>query len=431
MVSYSIADTRSRQDDHDSSAETNSAIADKAYSTRKFEDFKVFLIALVGFLLVANVPVNLNNQLNIRASDLVAVTVLSLWCFGPLRIASSAGVLMIGIGIMTAPAAGLVHDMMSGNMEAVIFPGRLLIYLPAAAFLFWMIDTDRRLSAFLLGIFIGALVVATFAAAQKLGIVSNSNFLTPVGSEVIWAPDGSIRHSAIWEHPNELMQVQTVAACSVLAYRRTEKLSLLRMLAFLGIVALTYFATQTRAGVVIALAAIFLYMVTSRIGIIQWMVTYGIFCSLVLLFSFPEEILGPRWVGGDGSLSALDNISQRFRTAIGSLGISMTHPLGLGLDARRDAIYELTGSPASHNSFASLGIAYGIFWLLLVCVPIFIRLWQYAVQRPSSFSVFIPFLVALLMLSIEDSVFSPSMLFLALVLFFLSGLRTPQFSQSR
>lgn len=267
----------------------------------------------------------------------------------------------------------------------------------------------------LLGAAIGALIVATIAVGQKLQLSDFFFSFVPTTAGTWWLKDGSLRAVGIFGHPNGLSQSQTIGAILALTLVWFPKWRFLGYILFVLIVFATYFATSTRTGIIAAAVGFLVVHAchpSAQFKLLSFLAGWPLFIAALVV---GPELLSDRFGSySNRGISIEDNIAERLNTIYSTFLAIFEYPFGTGVAARIGLLREASdGVAASHNSYVSLGLTFGFFPFLALIIITFRRMTH------NRHSVFYPmFLVVVLLISVEDSIYSSSIAFpLALGLF--------------
>ena len=363
---------------------------------------------LLGTGLVANVSLVPPMQNAPRVWDVVLVVFAArtLWLVATRRF--HPPVILAGLAALAFLGFALI-GVETGDTGLVIASTRFGIGILAALALVATLEGPGQIEAFLRGGALGALLVGFLALAQTYG-VAGSFLLVPAGTPDWFVGDGQMRAVGIWQHPNELAQAQGIGAAMALALCWQRRTLLIPVLLFGTIVALTYQVTQTRALLavsgVVFLGTMVLHPDRSLRGaFLVVAVPAGAF-GLVLA----EPMLGERWFGAQGDGRELfGNLVERLQGWGYALRAIADNPLGYGVEGRVRAL-ESRGyvGQASHNGYLGLAISFGVLPAALALLAL-----GSGALRNLCDPVWAGFLpvygAALLLLMVEDSIFSSSL----------------------
>lgn len=312
-----------------------------------------------------------------------------------------------------------IFGLILSDTSLVIASVRLASTLLAVISINLFLQGDSAFENFLLGGAIGAAIVSCFAVGQKLDLGDFFFSVIPAGTPTWWVNGGELRAVGIYQHPNGLTQGQVIGAVMALTLIWKEYRRYVGYALFSFIIVSTYFATSTRAGIV---AAVFSFLIVHTLH------PSGRYKSFTVILAWPfiviaavlsPELLGDRWTGVSTSgLSLSENLFERLGTNVNSLIGIFTHPIGLGVDGRAEFMREISyGISASHNSYLSFGLTFGLVPLLVLIGTVLHRL-----LKGKRNMLYPMFMVIVFQLLAEDSIFSGSVQF-GLILSVFGGIK--------
>lgn len=286
----------------------------------------------------------------------------------------------------------------------IIASVRLIVVLLSIPTIGLLLATQQARTSLLLGGAVGAVVVAAIAMGQKLEFYGFFFSFIPTNTSEWWGSIGR-RAVGIWQHPNELTAIQAIGAAMALSLAWRPKLYIVAHLLFFLIVGLTYYATQTRAGIVEAVFIGFVvygFQPNKQRRMRVFLISLPIFLAAILL---APDLLGERWTGTTREgLTLMGNISERLGTTLNSLFAILLHPFGLGFEGRLEHVKQINhGITATHNGFISFGLTFGLLPVVLLLVMAIKQLWA-----DRSHFLFPTLATITLVLFTEDIIYSPS-----------------------
>lgn len=261
----------------------------------------------------------------------------------------------------------------------------------------------------------GSVLLLTILLFQYLG-VEFANNLKPIMARQWWVA-GKERFTAVYEHPNGVSHIALLGIVVLFSlFKLKSRYIYLVVGIFLGVG--LYIFTQTRSALIILIMLAFFSFTSTARPQNQLFIFFSLLVIGLLLSNVIENAFSERWAG-DGIVSLNDNLFERFSTQLTSLTYGITSPFGLGWSGKESVLVELYGINATHNSFISMIMTYGVFFGLsffyfLTC-SLFINL------RSRNFTLFSLSITSLYFsFFFEDVINSPNILALAFLFIFSS-----------
>jgi hypothetical protein len=366
---------------------------------------KIFTF-FVGFFSIANFSIDPAMENTFRMTDILSLALAVL----AMRRIVIGGVpkfaFIISFLVVTYLGAWLLIGLMVEDMSTVYAAGRFSASALATLYLLtlWGSDTDW-IVPLLRGMAIGGVVVTVIALVQSIGTYPLFEIVKPSSAKLWWL-SGELRATGIWEHPNGLTHSTMIGAAAALGLCVIRKNSLLGIGIFAFITIGLYSSTFTRGGILIALVLIVVAFVTERKVAVRVGWSVAAVTSLVTApFYFPD-LLTKYGVSRSGSQSLFENATERIITGLETLWFSLQSPLGYGFNGRLEILTQKFGFAASHNSFLSIAMTFGlpvVIFLVLGYTVAIRKLWQH---QGKEVALLFPVISSLLSCFLEDVIYS-------------------------
>jgi len=372
-------------------------------------NLKKLFVFLIGFSSISNFVINPESNYSVRLTDLLSVFSLTIFLalvfskklknhgyFNWILVASAFFTAWIIIGIV-------IFDLRTSLLSA-----RFTLYILTGFIIttFCLENFDLTFN-FIKGLVLGALCLSLISLGQLFEW--NDFFLNLKPSSArIWWTIGQQRVTGMYEHPNGLSHIATAGAlASFSIFYFKNKISYLFY--YFIVVGSIFFATATRGGLLISMLIPLYLVINGGKKNVKIVAVLGLILIVSVMLFVPSFHVSERWVGDVGEVSIEDNFQERLYTQVESLFLSTISPFGMGVENREELLMRTFGFIATHNSYISFSLTYGVFAffslvLLLkrIATKVTIKknIYLYCIAIPLS-SVALSFLF-------EDSIYAPS-----------------------
>lgn len=349
-------------------------------------------IAALLFGFACACPLLVVGGVNLRLSDvacLAAAAALAVVVVLRPRLHHSAAViglvLVFSFGWIAAEA--YYPSFMDSDPPSRMVLVRWLIAFPAAYWLCVVTGDTKLRQTVMLGLILGwttdtALLGFDFYAFSRTGHPA----FGAASSHVFWV-GGEYRAIGLFGHPNGAAIASLYLVPFLIGY--ADEYGHAVLAGVLGLVAtgLVFFFTRSRGATMAAAGLLAWWMVSNRprrVLLAALALAVGLLAILALWPSLFDATLGSDETARllsrfTDSGSIAENSEGRVETAIGSLQLAFTHPLGMG-SSYAPALEALTGFGATHNALLQLAV-FGGPLLCLLCVGILLSGARWALSR--------------------------------------------------
>ncbi len=372
---------------------TTGTVSPALTSTPKFGGMLAFGVSLFGFACAC--PILLLYGVNLRLSDvacLLSVAALAAALVRRPALHRSAAVLglflVLSFGWIAAEAYYPLF--MDSDPPSKMVLVRWLIAFPAAYWLCVATDSPTLRRLVLLGLISGWLADTVLLSYDYFSFTVGGRpaFGTPI-SHVFWV-SGKYRAGGLFGGPNgaAIASLYIVPFLIGYAYECGGRGALVGALGWIA-TGLVFYLTRSRGATMAAVGMLTWWMLSNR-PLRVFLTAILVLLGFLLLFALRPELLDAA-MGQDEVVNLLsrftdsssigENSEGRIETAIGSLTLAFTHPLGMG-SAYGPALDALTGFAATHNALLQLAVLGGVP-LCLTCTGVLLLGASRSFRRPA------------------------------------------------
>lgn len=327
---------------------------------------------LAGFLLSVNVYVVPPLAASPRATDVIGLG-LGMWVLlrlaqgrqplGPLTLLAVAALL---------PLAWTALGLLDADIATTLQAARWLVALPWGLALPVLLRDDARRRRFAWGVVWGGFANVLVVQLQAIGL---EPYLRLTGLSSTTAAfhhyvGQVVRLPGLHGHHNATSTVVSLVVPAVLYLYFRHRCSVAAVLASLAAFLLVLHLTSTRGPLLVAPLTIGYAFLAARAmtrGLLIGIVLASLSAGLILAYGPPGG--WSRWQDTQGIQV---NAGERLDSMQGALGLTVDHPLGLGVTRGKEQLYDHSGHQATHNAFLQvalfLGLPLGL--LILVALPV-------------------------------------------------------------
>lgn len=321
--------------------------------------FQRVLPFALGFFLVANGVFLSAGGASVRFTDLISLVLAGLFALGHLgRVRWGA----VGVGVALAffPIAwsGLaVLGLADGTTLA--HGARWVLALPWALALLAVAHSEPGRTRFVKGVAIGCALNAVVIVAQQYGFDGPFERLgfSSFGDRIVWVGQ-QLRMPGLHGSPSASSAVLSLIAPATLWLYLRDRASLWWPVVGYASAAIGMHLTASRSPLLMLGLSTILALVltvTRRRALGLWAIALMVGLPLLVVIGPPGG-----WVRWTDTGDTMVNASDRLLTNTSTMEIVLQHPMGMGVDEGRRALFEDTGMQATHNAWLQAALVFGI-----------------------------------------------------------------------
>lgn len=324
----------------------------------------------LGFFLVANATVTSASGGSVRATDLIALglAVGLLVRFGRTglgRVPLATAAILVFLPVVWS---GLAFFGLAGR-ETLAQGIRWMLAVPWALALHRMAHREPDRTRLVKGLAIGCAFNVLVVVAQYLGVdaVLQRFGFSAFGDRLVWVGE-QVRMPGLHGAPSASSAVISLIAPATLWLYLRERVGILWPVGAYAVAAIGLHLTSSRSPLLmVALSTLLALMVTltRRRALGLW--ASGLLVALPVLL-----VVGPPggWVRWTDTGDATVNVSDRWLSNRTAIELMVQHPLGMGVEEGRQALFIDTGIMATHNAWLQAALAFGIPLALLIALAL-------------------------------------------------------------
>lgn len=331
---------------------------------------------VLGFFLVANGTVTSAAGGTVRMTDLFALVMAAALV---VRSARS------GLGWRPLAATGVVVALPvvwsglawfgAADRETLSLGIRWLLAVPWALVLVSMMHREPDRTRFVKGLAVGCGFNALVVVAQYFGVDGPLQRLgfSSFGERLIWVGE-QVRLPGLHGAPSSSAAVISLVAPATLWLYLRDRASILWPVVGYAAAAVGLHLTSSRSPLLMVGLSTLLALgvtLTRRRALGLW--AFGLAVALPVLL-----VVGPPggWARWTDTGDTMVNVSDRWLSNVTAFELTLQHPLGMGVEDGRRALFTDTGIQATHNAWLQAALFFGIPVALAILFGFALDLWR-------------------------------------------------------
>ena len=330
----------------------------------------------LGFFLVVNATLLSSGGGSVRATDLIAIALIPY-----LLLRASGGripwVPLAAAGILVfLPVAWTGLSILGVTDRATLGQGaRWILAVPWALVLLDLAHSEPERTRFIKGLAIGCAFNVFVVMAQYLGIDGPLQRLglSSFGTRLVWVGE-QLRMPGLHGAPSSSSAVISLIAPATLWLYLRDRASILWPVFGFAAAAIGLHLTSSRSPLLMILLSTglaLLVTINRRRSLSLWALGLGVGLPLLVLVGPPGG-----WVRWTDTSDAMLNVSDRLLSNFSSLDLALRHPLGMGVEEGRRALFADTGIQATHSAWLQSALVFGLPLALAIMVVLITALWR-------------------------------------------------------
>lgn len=337
--------------------------------------FQRVLPFALGFFLVANATVSSHSGASVRATDVLAlllalrlVVQASRSTITWLPVAAAGAVVFLPVIWCGLALFGIA------DRDTLAQGVRWILAVPWALTLLTFARCEPDRTRFIKGIAVGCLMNVVVVVAQYFGVdgpLQRFGF-SSFGERLVWVGK-QVRMPGLHGAPSSSSAVISLVAPATLWLYLRDRVQILWPVVGFGAAAVGMHLTSSRSPLLmVALSTLLALAVTftRRRALGLWAFGMGVALPLLLVVGPPGG-----WVRWTDSGDTMVNVSDRWLSNVSAMELTLQHPLGMGVDGGRRALFTDTGIQATHNAWLEAALVFGIPLALAIAVVFLAGLW--------------------------------------------------------